>query len=81
MVFLINESEISPFWTIIVLHGNLRKNMLAEAYKKFERVQPTEIYLLGLKVQYKHEMKLSFDIVSKHVVLCLQRLDYMDFAL
>ena len=42
--------------------------MLAEAHKKSERVQHTEIYLLGLKLQYKHKTKLPLDIVSKHVL-------------
>ena len=40
--------------------------MLAEARKKFHRVQHAEIYLLNLKVQYKHRMKLPLDMVSKH---------------
>ena len=43
--------------------------MPAGAHKKFERVQRTEIYLLSLKVQYKHKMKLPFVMVSKHVLL------------
>ena len=30
--------------------------MLAEAHKKFHRVQHAEIYLLDLKVQYKHKI-------------------------
>ena len=34
--------------------------MLAGAHKKFYRVQHAEIYLLDLKVQYKHEMKLLY---------------------
>ena len=41
--------------------------MLAGDQKKFERIQHTEIYLLGPKVQYKHKMKLPLDMVSKHV--------------
>ena len=31
----------------------LKEKVLAAAYKKFERVQHTEIHLLDLKVQYK----------------------------
>ena len=47
--------------------------MLAGAHKKFYRIQHPEIYLLDLKVQYKHKMKLPLDMVSKHVLsyLCL----------
>ena len=45
--------------------------MLAGAHKKFCRIQQSEIYLLDLKVQYKHRMKLPLDIVSKHVLLYL----------
>ena len=51
--------------------------MLAGAYKKSERVQHTEIYLLGPKVQYKHKTKFPLDMVSKHVLLSVQRPDYM----
>ena len=36
---------------------------------KFYRVQHAEIYLLDLKVQYKHKMKLSLAMVSKHIFL------------
>ena len=43
--------------------------MLAGAHKKFYRVQHAEIYLLDLKVQYKHKMKLSLVMVSKHIFL------------
>ena len=49
------------------------KNVLARAHKKFQRVQPTKIYLLGPKVQYKHKMKLPLNMVSKHVLLPVQR--------
>ena len=45
--------------------------MLAGAHKKFYRIQHPEIYLLDLKVQYKHKIKLPFDMVSKHVFLYL----------
>ena len=31
-----------------------------------------EIYLLGLKVQYKPKFKLPIDVVSKHVLLYFQ---------
>ena len=41
------------------------KNVLAGAHKKFYRIQHPEIYLLDLKVQYKHKMKLPLDMVSK----------------
>ena len=51
------------------------KNLLAGAHKKFERARHTEIYLLGLKVQYKPKFKLPVDMVSEHVVLYLQLLD------
>ena len=51
--------------------------MLAGAHKKSERVQHTEIYLLGLKVQYKHKTKLPLDMVSKRVLLSVQRPDYV----
>ena len=75
VVFAKNKSEISPFLRIIVLLGNLNKNVLTGAHKKSERVQHTEIYLLGLKVQHKHKTKLPLDMVSKHVVLSVQRHD------
>ena len=54
--------------------------MPAGAHKKFERVQRTEIYLLSLKVQYKHKMKLPFVMVSKHVLLypvCIAGLPFL----
>ena len=40
--------------------------MLAGAHKKSERVQHTEIYLLSLKVQYKHKTKLPLDMVNMY---------------
>ena len=51
--------------------------MLAGAHKKFYRVQHGEIYLLDLKVQYKHKMKLSLGMVSKHIFLYLCLPDYV----
>ena len=54
--------------------------MLAGAHKKSERVQHTEIYLLGLKLQYKHKTKLPLDMVRKHVLLSVQRPDYKIFS-
>ena len=45
--------------------------MLAGAHKKFYRVEHAEINLLGIKVQYKHKMKLPLDMVSKHVFFYL----------
>ena len=47
--------------------------MLAGAHKKFYHIQHPEIYLLDLKVQYKHKIKLPLNTVSKHVFfyLCL----------
>ena len=50
--------------------------MLAGAHKKFYRIQHPEIYLLGLKVQYKRKIKLPLDMVSKHVFLYLCLPDY-----
>ena len=50
---------------------------MAGAHKKSECVQHTEIYLLGLKVQYKHKTKLPLDMASKHVLLSVQLPDYM----
>ena len=41
--------------------------MLVKAHKTFYRVQHAETYLLDLKVQYKHKMKLPLDMVSKRV--------------
>ena len=76
IVFAKNESEISLFLTIIVIYLNLNKNVFAGAHKKSERVQHTEIYLLGLKLQYKHKTKLPLDMVSKHVLLSVQHPDY-----
>ena len=51
--------------------------MLVGAHKKFERVQHTEIHLLGLKLQYQAKMKLPLDMVSKHVLLYLWLPDYL----
>ena len=45
--------------------------MLAGAHKKFGHARHKEIYLLGLKVQYKAKFKLPLDMVSKHVLLYL----------
>ena len=45
--------------------------MLAGAHKKFYRIQHPEIYLLDLKVQYKHKIKLPLDMARKHVFLYL----------
>ena len=56
--------------------GNSGKNVLAGAHKKFYRIQHPEIYLLDLKVQYKHKIKLLLDMVSKHVFLYLCLPDY-----
>ena len=53
--------------------------MLAGAHKKFYRIQHPEIYLLDLKVQYKHKMKLPLDMVSKHVLLYLFLPDYCSY--
>ena len=50
--------------------------MLAGVQKKFYRVKHVEIYLLDLKVQYKHKMKLSLGMVSKHMFLYLCLPDY-----
>ena len=50
--------------------------MSAGAHKKFERIQHTEIYLLGLKVQYKPKFILPLDMVTKHVLSYLQLPDY-----
>ena len=51
---------------------------ISGAHKKYERVQHTEIYLLGVKLQYKHKTKLPLDMVSKHVLLSVQRPDYYE---
>ena len=51
--------------------------MLAGAHKKFYRVQHAEMYLLDLKAQYKHKMKLSLAMVSKHILLYLCLPDYI----
>ena len=50
---------------------NFGKNVLAGTHKKFYRIQHAEIYLLDLKVQYKHKMKLPLGMVSKHIFLYL----------
>ena len=55
---------------------NSGKNVLAGAHKKFYRIQHPEIYILDLKVQYKHKIKLPLDMVSKHVFLYLCLPDY-----
>ena len=44
--------------------------MLAGAHKKFYRIQHPEIYLLGLKVQYKHKIKLPRDLVQVNMYFC-----------
>ena len=50
--------------------------MLAGAHKKFYPIQHPEIYLLDLKIQYKHKIKLPLGMVSKHVFLYLCLPDY-----
>ena len=60
---------------VIVFIENLGENALAGAHKEFYRVQHAEIYLLDLKVQYKHKMKLPLGMVSKHTYLYLCLLD------
>ena len=76
VVFPINKSKISPLFDNNSFTGKFKKkHVVAEAHMKFERVQCTEIYLLGLKVQYKPKFKLPLDMVSKHVFLYLQRPD------
>ena len=55
--------------------------MLAGAHKKFYRIQHPEIYLLDLKVQYKHKMKLPLDMVSKHVICTSASLTTTQIAL
>ena len=50
--------------------------MLAGAHKKFYCIQHLEIYLLDLKVQFYHKIKLPLDMVSKHVFLYLCLPDY-----
>ena len=79
MIFPRNKSEISPFLSKIFnsFIENSRKNVLARAHKKFYRIQHPEIYFLDLKVQYKHEMKLPLDMVSKQVLLYLCLPDYL----
>ena len=81
VVFAKNESEISLLLTIIVLQENLHKNVLAGAHKKSERVQHTELYLLGLKAQYKHKTKLPLAMASKQVLLSVQRPDYTVYGM
>ena len=65
MIFPRNKFEISTFLSITSFIENSGKNVLAGAHKKFYRIQHPEIYLLDLKVQYKHKMKLLLDMVSK----------------
>ena len=65
LIFPVDESKISPFLTVIVFVGRLKKNVLAGVHKKFERAQHTEIYLLGLKVQYKPKFKLPLDMIRR----------------
>ena len=52
--------------------------MLAGAHKKFYRAQHAEIYLLDLKIQYKHKMKLFLAMLSKHIFLYLCLPDYTE---
>ena len=54
--------------------------MLAGAHKKFYCIQHPEMYLLDLKVQYKHKIELPLDMVSKHVFLYLCLPEYNDFV-
>ena len=52
--------------------------MLAGDHKIFYRIQHPEIYLLDLKVQYKHKMRLPLDMVSiKRVLSYLCLPDYV----
>ena len=59
MVFVKNESEISLFFDNNSFIGKFeQKRVGRSAHKKSESVQHTKIYLLGLKLQYKHKTKL-----------------------
>ena len=65
MIWLINEPKIGPFGpfstiTEFCIHASWRPG-----------VQHTEIDSLGIKVQYKHKIKLPVDMVSKQVLLYL----------
>ena len=48
--------EISPFLTAIQFCGNINKNVLARAHKKFQRGRHAEIYSLTLKEQDKSKI-------------------------
>ena len=56
---------------------NSGKNVLARAHKKFCRIQHLEIYLIDLKIQYEHKMKLPLNMIRKHVLLYLHLPEYM----
>ena len=63
MIWPISEYEIGPFGpfsaiTEFCIHAS-----------RSPGVQHTEISLLGIKVRYKHKIKLPVDMVSKHVLL------------
>ena len=64
-------SKISTFLSMISFYRKFMKNLLAGAYKKFYRIRHPELYLLDLKVLYKHKIELPFDTVSKRVLLHL----------
>ena len=50
--------------------GISNKNVLAKAYKKFQRSQHAEMHLLAFKAQNKARIELSLDIVSRSKSRC-----------
>ena len=46
--------------------------LLAGAHKKFYRIQHLEVYLLDLKVQFYHKIKLPLDMVSTSASLTIR---------
>ena len=77
VVFSINEFEILPFLTLIVLWGNLNKKRVGWSPQEISTRPTYRNILVRPKAQYKHKMKLPLDMVSKHVLLSVQCPDYM----
>ena len=70
VIFSKIELEISPFLTVIQFYSSIiGKRVGKSGLRKFQREQDSETYLLTVKEQNKTKMKLSLDMVSKHVFL------------
>ena len=69
MILQETNLKCSRFCQQYTFTENSEKNMLAGDHNEFYGIQHPEIYLLDMKVQYKHKIELPLDMVGKHVLL------------